>query len=201
MRSDELLEVGIFPVPVSVPSPILTGMQPVLSSACTVAVDDTTTAVPVLVFIPLLVNCGTSLPPSLAVAYWAECSLGLPVGSAASLSHAGADRAQICSLKVGLFPCRVLFCVRCLDAELFVLVPCLWPAQISLRFLLAILGPAQLKLGGTGPLSCLLQAPDLSDFTLPRRSVRPRLRPAVLVERWLSRKPFLLWHSPRRSCA
>lgn len=52
----------------------------------------------------------------------------------------------------------MLFCVWCLNAELFVLVPSLWPAQFSLTFLLAVLGPAQLKLGGTGPLCCLLLA-------------------------------------------
>lgn len=69
MSSDEYLEVGIFLVPVSAPSPVLPGVQPMLRSACAVAVDDMTTAVSVLVSIPLLVNRGTSLPSSLAVAY------------------------------------------------------------------------------------------------------------------------------------
>lgn len=69
MSSDESLEVTGFPVLISVPSPVLPGVQLTLSSACAVAVDDMTTAVSVLVFIPLLVNHGTSLPSSLAVAY------------------------------------------------------------------------------------------------------------------------------------
>lgn len=68
MSSDEFLEVGIFPVPVYVPSPALPGVQPMLSSACAVAADDMTAAVSVLVSISFLVNCGTSLP-SLALAY------------------------------------------------------------------------------------------------------------------------------------
>lgn len=76
MSSDEVLEVGIFPMPVSMPSPVLPGVQPMLGSACSVAVDDMTTAVSVSVSIPLLVNHGTSLPSSLAVASF----LGLPTG-------------------------------------------------------------------------------------------------------------------------